>query len=141
MCASTIDLNLDPSGRALKGLASGFGHHLRLPTLRERKQDIPKLCECLIEKFARNMGRSAPALSPYVLDAFQRWDWPGNIRELENWLARIVIFGTEEAVGLEFMRQMGVGAQVMSRGHRAVRVDATRARRPRRRRQGNRSQD
>ena len=86
-----------------------------------------------MEKFARSFGRQAPQLSPYVLSAFQQWNWPGNIRELENWIARIVIFGTEEAIGLEFRRQLGVSRDVPPREHRATRVKLDRARRIRRR--------
>ena len=86
-------------------------HHLHLLPLRERKEDIPGLCEYLLEKFARDFGRPVPHLSSNVLEAFQQWKWPGNVRELENWIARIVIFGAEEVIGLQFSRQLAVGEQ------------------------------
>jgi DNA-binding NtrC family response regulator len=136
VCASGMDVEAAIQGhRVLQGLVTGFAHRVHLLPLRERKQDLPALCEYLIDKFSRNFGRPAPALSRYVLDAFQQWRWPGNIRELENWIARIVIFGTEEAIGLEFKRQMGTRADVLRR-HRVVRVDGARARRRRRHSKG-----
>ena len=134
ICASSRDLQPgaggDPFSEQLLGC---FAHRVRLKPLRERKEDIPQLCEYLVEKFARNFGRPVPRLGPYVLRFFQRWNWPGNIRELENWIARIVIFGTEEAIGLEFRRQLGPAADPPPREHRVMRVQADRDRRVRRR--------
>jgi len=113
----------------VKELLKPFGHHyLRLIPLRERKEDIPQLCEYLLGKFAREFGRSVPQLGGDVLEAFQIWKWPGNVRELENWIARIVIFGAEEAVGLQFSRQLvtwhepELGRQVNRRGIGRVRL-------------------
>ena len=110
VCASTADLKTSfVEGGASGRLAGGLVHRVHLLPLRERKMDLPRLCEYLAEKFARNFGRPTPRLSPYVLETLEQWSWPGNIRELENWIARIVIFGTDEAIGLEFRRQMGQG--------------------------------
>ena len=114
------------------GLSSHFGHRVRLLPLRERKQDIPQLCEYLVDKFARNFGRTAPRLKPQVLEAFQQWNWPGNIRELENWIARIVIFGTEEAMGHEFRRQTAEREGSAFTRHHALRANVARVRRARR---------
>jgi transcriptional regulator with PAS, ATPase and Fis domain len=131
VCASSVDLQTTafPEG-TFAGLPDHFGHRVRLLPLRERKQDIPQLCEYLIEKFAQNFGRPAPRLSASVLRSFQRWNWLGNIRELENWIARIVIFGTEEAIGSEFGLPMASGEGVPAR-HRALGMFASRVRRRR----------
>jgi DNA-binding NtrC family response regulator len=116
VCASSVDLKTAvQGGRASRRVVDEFVHRVRLLPLRERKEDMPRLCEYLVEKFARNFGRPTPRLSPYVLDLLEQWDWPGNIRELENWIARIVIFGTEEAIGLDFRRQMGRGEEAQRR--------------------------
>jgi DNA-binding NtrC family response regulator len=120
------------AGTCPEELLQCFAHRVQLKPLRERKQDLPQLCEYLVEKFARNFGRPVPRLSPYVIKVFQQWNWPGNIRELENWIARIVIFGTEEAIGLEFKRQLGQ-AGVPRREHRATRLKSYRAKRMHRR--------
>jgi DNA-binding NtrC family response regulator len=130
VCATTIDVETAISqARAPQSLSSHFGHRVRLLPLRERKQDMPQLCEYLLAKFARSFGRPVPQLSPYVLESFRQWDWPGNIRELENWIARMVIFGTEEAIGLEFRRQVGAREAVR---HHSVRGNENRVRRIRR---------
>jgi transcriptional regulator with PAS, ATPase and Fis domain len=81
-------------------------HRVRLLPLRERREDIPHLCEYLLEKLAGDFGRPVPHLSSHAVEAFQQWKWPGNIRELENWIARIVLFGAEEVLGLEFRRRL-----------------------------------
>ena len=106
--ASSVDVKTGPPNhRFLEELLKPFAHHhLRLLPLRERKEDIPQLCEYLLRKFARDFSRPIPHLSTNALEAFQQWKWPGNIRELENWIARIVIFGAEEAIGLQFGRQL-----------------------------------
>jgi transcriptional regulator with PAS, ATPase and Fis domain len=94
---------------------------LRLSPLRERREDIPELCEYLIEKLSRNFGKSVPRLSDSALETLKQWKWPGNMRELENWVARIVIFGTEEVLGLEFRRQLAAISVASQDGHRVSR--------------------
>lgn len=130
VCASTVDIKAAVvKERGSVDLADGFAHRVRLLPLRERKTDMPQLCEYLSEKFARNFGRPVPRLSQYVLETLEQWSWPGNIRELENWIARIVIFGTEEAIGLEFRRQMGRGEVGGTKRSRAVGVNLSHIRR------------
>jgi DNA-binding NtrC family response regulator len=91
----------------LKALLKPSAHyHLQLPPLRERQEDITQLCAYLLAKFAREFKKPAPRLDPAVLEAFQQWKWPGNIRELENWMARIVIFGAEDVLELGLNRQI-----------------------------------
>src|ERR1700681_859526 len=70
---------------------------IRLPPLRERREDIPYLVEYLREQFNRRFQRQAPSLSRETIHLLQQRDWPGNIRELENCMARYVILGSEEA--------------------------------------------
>ncbi len=113
VCATSFDLKAGlQKSHFSEELLGCFAHHrVRLLPLRERREDIPRLCEYLLGKFARDFGRPVPHLSSHVLEAFQQWKWPGNIRELENWIARIVIFGAEEVIGLEFSRQMAAVEQ------------------------------
>jgi two-component system, NtrC family, response regulator AtoC len=85
---------------------------LRLPSLRERKDDIPQLCEHFLEKLAKQFGRSAPLLNSETVRLLMQWNWPGNLRELENWVARAIILGDADALGMELRRRLGVaGAQ------------------------------
>jgi len=108
VCASSrIAKTEHASHQFLKALLKPSAHYyLQLPPLRERQEDIPQLCEYLLAKFAREFKKPAPRLNPSVLEAFQQWKWPGNIRELENWMARIVIFGAEDVLELALNRQI-----------------------------------
>ena len=69
---------------------------LRLPPLRERKDDIPLLVECFLTKHAARFARPRPTLGPRTLRMFLDHSWPGNIRELENVVKKIVALGDEE---------------------------------------------
>jgi formate hydrogenlyase transcriptional activator len=59
--------------------------------LRERKEDIPGLVSFFVQKFAKQMQKRIEAVSPAVMKGLTAWDWPGNIRELENFIERAVI--------------------------------------------------
>jgi two-component system response regulator AtoC len=69
---------------------------LRLPPLRERREDIPALVEFLLAKHASQMGRRHLSLSQEALRALTEYFWPGNIRELENVIRKIVALNDEE---------------------------------------------
>jgi two-component system, NtrC family, response regulator AtoC len=75
------------------------GVNLHLPPLRERKEDIPRLVEWFLTKHAALLGRPLPALSPRALQLFLEHSWPGNIRELENVVKKIVAIGERLAIG------------------------------------------
>ena len=61
------------------------------PPLRERADDIPILVRHFVSKHSRRMGKAIQSIPPETMDTFVRWSWPGNIRELENFLERAVI--------------------------------------------------
>ena len=71
--------------------------HLSMPRLRDRREDIPALMDFLLVEYNRRFGRSAGAPAQATMRLLQEYDWPGNIRELENWIARYVLLGAEEA--------------------------------------------
>jgi formate hydrogenlyase transcriptional activator len=64
---------------------------IRIPPLRERKEDIPLLVSYFVEKFAKQMQKKIDSIPAGVMKALQTWEWPGNIRELENLVERAVI--------------------------------------------------
>jgi formate hydrogenlyase transcriptional activator len=64
---------------------------IAIPPLRERKEDIPQLVSYFVQKFAKQMQKKIEAISPAVMKGLTAWDWPGNIRELENFIERAVI--------------------------------------------------
>jgi transcriptional regulator with PAS, ATPase and Fis domain len=63
---------------------------LTIPPLRERKDDIPLLCEVLLRKINHKLGRFVDTISPECMAELTAYHWPGNIRELENVLERAV---------------------------------------------------
>jgi len=69
------------------------GACLRLPALRERTEDIPVLAEYFLNKHSTLMKKKAPPLSNKVIQTLTDYHWPGNIRELENLLRKIVVLG------------------------------------------------
>jgi DNA-binding NtrC family response regulator len=64
---------------------------IQLPTLRERKEDIPVLAEHFLRTFARAHNKKARAFTPSFATALMRHDWPGNVRELQNVIERSVV--------------------------------------------------
>ena len=64
---------------------------IRLPPLRERAGDIPLLVRYFVQKFSRRMGKNIEFIPAEVIREFEQWHWPGNIRELENFIERSVI--------------------------------------------------
>ena len=71
---------------------------IRLPALRERKDDILPLASRFALRFARANGREEARLSLAVMDMLQRYDWPGNVRELENVMERAVLLMEREDI-------------------------------------------
>jgi hydrogenase-4 transcriptional activator len=67
---------------------------ITLPPLRERLEDIPLLAEHFVQKFARQQGKVIDAIPDEVMSALEDYDWPGNIRELQNVIERGVIMTT-----------------------------------------------
>jgi DNA-binding NtrC family response regulator len=74
---------------------------LHLKPLRERREDIPRLCEHFLDKLSRRYERTAPLLAPVDLQMLQQWSWPGNLRELENRIARAIVFGESHFLAAE----------------------------------------
>ena len=64
---------------------------LRLPPLRERREDIVALADFFIEKYSSQYGREQKRLSSDSMERFLRYDWPGNVREMENLVERAVL--------------------------------------------------
>jgi two-component system response regulator AtoC len=74
---------------------------LHLPPLRERREEIPLLLGQFMARFADRYARSPLPLSPGLVDACTRYSWPGNLRELENFVKRYLILGDESLVRSE----------------------------------------
>ena len=64
---------------------------IKIPPLRERREDIPLLAKYFVQKIAKQMEKRIDSIPASVLKGLAAWDWPGNIRELENFIERAVI--------------------------------------------------
>jgi len=64
---------------------------IRVPPLRERREDIPLLAEHFIKRYAAELGKPAAGYSQQAMELLQAYDWPGNVRELQNEVQRLVI--------------------------------------------------
>src|SRR4029077_13120670 len=65
-----------------------------VPPLRERKKDILMLVESFVQRYATKAGKTIRSVDKETLDALQSYDWPGNIRELQNIIERSVILSS-----------------------------------------------
>lgn len=86
---------------------------LTIPPLRERPDDIPVLAEYFVARFAKQLGRSVPELHPEFLAGLTKHLWPGNARELSNFMRRVVAMSNGASLGpehlaAEFSRPMAV---------------------------------
>jgi DNA-binding NtrC family response regulator len=74
---------------------------LRLPPLRERKEDVPLLLDHFLRIKAEEHSVSTKTVSPEVVDFFMSYPWPGNVRELENLIERVTILSPRDAITLQ----------------------------------------
>ena len=74
---------------------------VRVPPLRERREDIPLLAGSFLMQFAASMGKPVESISPAALERLSRYAWPGNVRELENVIERAVALETSAQIRVE----------------------------------------
>jgi two-component system nitrogen regulation response regulator NtrX len=72
-----------------------------LPSLRERKDDIPLLVEYFLKNFAQQYGQKTKKISKTTLQALMEYDWPGNVRELRNTIERFVIMTPSDTIDIK----------------------------------------
>ncbi|MDH4196062.1 MAG: sigma-54 dependent transcriptional regulator [Candidatus Aminicenantes bacterium] len=83
---------------------------IHLPPLRERKEDIPLLVSHFLQKYNKKAKRNIEGISPRALKMLTGYDWPGNIRELENTIERAVVLSRGNEIDPEDLICHGIGA-------------------------------
>jgi formate hydrogenlyase transcriptional activator len=89
---------------------------IRLPPLRERREDIPLLARYFAQKFAHQMEKRIETIPSAAMKALTEWEWPGNVRELANFIERAVILTRGESLEVPLvdcaeLRSTKAGAQ------------------------------
>jgi formate hydrogenlyase transcriptional activator len=79
---------------------------IRLPPLRERREDIPLLVQHFTEKYAYRMNKQIDTIPESTIQKLQRWSWPGNVRELENLIERSVILSCNRVLSVSLPEKM-----------------------------------
>ncbi len=76
---------------------------LELPALRDRKEDLPLLCQTVLAEFGQRTGKRGRFVTPEGLERLQGYEWPGNLRELANLLERAALLSASPALGPEVL--------------------------------------
>jgi two-component system response regulator AtoC len=128
ICGSSHDLEGEvKAGRFREDIYYRIsGVCLRLPPLRQRKEDIPALVNFFLAKYAHDFRRPVPSLSAATQHLFQDYAWPGNIRELEDAAKAIVALG-DESVAMGGLRSLLMKSERGTNGERISLKQASRA--------------
>lgn len=78
--------------------------NIRVPPLRERKEDIPLLADSLLERLNKQMGMCVPGLSSNAKEHLKQYDWPGNVRELRNVIERAMNVAWSETITWQHLK-------------------------------------
>ena len=100
LCATNTDLRREvEAGRFREDLFYRLSVvEIRLPALRERKDDIPLLVNYFLDKYSHELKKKSPGMTEQAMRAMMVYDWPGNVRELRNVIERAVIFADGRAI-------------------------------------------
>lgn len=79
---------------------------IRIPPLRERREDIPLLVQHFTQKYARRIKKQIDTIPESTVEKLQRWSWPGNVRELENLIERSVILSCNSMLSVSLPEKM-----------------------------------
>src|SRR2546422_8493006 len=95
---------------------------IRIPPLRERREDIPLLASYFVQTFAKRMQKRVDSIPTAVMKALTAWEWPGNVRELENFIERAVILtrGRSLEAPLTELRKMRIDEPKPEANHEAI---------------------
>ncbi|HEV2197112.1 MAG TPA: sigma-54 dependent transcriptional regulator [Candidatus Acidoferrum sp.] len=105
VAASNVDLlTLVREGRFREDLFHRLNViHLRIPPLRERREDVPLLVLHFLERFCTENNRALLQFTPNAMKLMMDYDWPGNVRELENVAERAVVLSTQNRIDVDLL--------------------------------------
>jgi two-component system, NtrC family, response regulator AtoC len=83
---------------------------IQMPRLAQRREDIPVLTQYFLESHSQKFNRECHQISPQVMHVLENYDWPGNVRQLENIIKRYVVLGSEDAI----INELSNGSRVVS---------------------------
>lgn len=90
---------------------------IEIPPLRERREDVPKLADLFVRRFAEPLGKTPPQLSSEVLEVLRQYPWPGNVRELQNAIEHALVLCEGPAIEVKHLpaeiRSPGLAEHVM----------------------------
>jgi len=89
---------------------------IEMPALRDRREDIPLIADHFLARFSEDMGKPIEGISPDATDALMAYDFPGNVRELENLVERAVTFETTSAVTRQSLPPRVLGKAAVAQG-------------------------
>jgi PAS domain S-box-containing protein len=93
---------------------------VNVPPLRDRRDDIPSLVQAFVRELSRSMGKTIEYIPQATMDALQRYDWPGNIRELRNVIERGMILSRGNALQVELPTNVDASERAPSKPERQV---------------------
>ena len=74
---------------------------IEVPPLRERKEDIPPLVNTFVQRFAKQLGKAEPTITPEAFQKLLDYSWPGNVRELQNAIEYAVVLARNDIIGIK----------------------------------------
>ena len=81
---------------------------ISIPPLRERREDVQELVDFYLTRFACEMGKRIPTVTPEAAQLLMQYDWPGNVRELRNVCERLIVLNDSDFVSAGLLRQLKI---------------------------------
>ena len=98
---------------------------IQLPPLRERREDIPQLVRHFLERFSTVHRRTVPTITPQALEILTSYNWPGNVRQLENCIEQAVVLANEEVIDVDVLSLDHRETKKMAGHHEAAQAGLT----------------
>ncbi|MDR0354371.1 MAG: sigma-54 dependent transcriptional regulator [Deltaproteobacteria bacterium] len=117
LAATNIDLEKEiERGRFREDIYHRFTFKIRVPSLRERPEDLPELADYYLKRYALRNGREVSGFAPKALQAILKYPWPGNVRELQNAMEYAVVMMSSDEVTIEDLPEFVAAGQSVSVG-------------------------